>query len=236
MVSAWVTSIWADGRLDGETWWHVVGKKNWTNPEISLLQYNTFILYWWLLVSWLYKTYKTSLDEVTLICEKVWSSLFSVVGTDQTVLPENNWQVTHWLLKWSLVITDRCPWMCPCAACTHYFSNTLQQGHVRRVYSGVLQRVILNYFLINCKLWAVSRSWSPSALRPLCPVPAFLTDSHSECTMRASLQPRCSAAICWGLSARLCVPERSPHPTQSSAPAVGLPPQTNPSLSHRPPC
>lgn len=93
-------------------------------------------------------------------------------------------------------------------------------------------------FIFNCKnhvvvLRLLSCSWRSSfSWLSHC----FLTVSHSECTMRVSLQPRCSAAICWSLCARLCVPKRGPHPTQSSTSANGLPLLTSPSLSLRQPC
>lgn len=63
-----------------------------------------------------------------------------------------------------------------------------------------------------------------SFLARLCLIPTLTI----ECTMRVSLQPRCSAAICWGLCARLYVPVCSPHPTQASTPAVSFPPQQTP--------
>lgn len=97
-----------------------------------------------------------------------------------------------------LVIKDLLLQFGPHAAKANYSHSSQQQGRVRRCAQA-------SYTKDDSFRKAVKQSTVPSILSPCTSCSAFdvspdsrcsLTDSHPECTMRVSLQPRCSAAIC----------------------------------------
>lgn len=74
------------------------------------------------------------------------------------------------LFKWSLVVADRCQWMCPHAACTHYLCSILEQGRVRactvECCSGGILKMTTSSLTANRKRELVPLHPSSSLSRP----------------------------------------------------------------------